>query len=76
MVQIAQRTTYLSSISSFSSKLRKDLLYKAEHWHALSDEPYLSKHDSLDTCRCAFKVKFFIKFEEISMKLGSSLRGI
>ena len=44
----------LSSIVRFSKWLCQDVPYKAETWHAWSQEQYFSKHRFLDICWCAF----------------------
>ena len=49
--------TNLSLISRFSKQLHQGVLYKAETWHALSQEQYFSKHHFLDICQCAFNLE-------------------
>ena len=49
--------TNLLLIPRFSKQLHQGVLYKAETWHALSQEQYFSKHHFLDICQCAFNLE-------------------
>ena len=46
--------TNLSLISRSSKQLHQGVLYKAETWHALSQEQYFLKYHFLDISQCVF----------------------
>ena len=49
--------TNLLLISRFSRQLYQGVLYKAEIWHALSQEQYFSKQHFLYICQCVFNLE-------------------